>query len=379
MGSASKACAIREAAAVGRELGLPSTDFDELLHPGGLRPGTSRRAAVARMGGVSADARGVACDAKLDRYACVDGAGNVSVRRIADDAEIARTTAFPGENFLSMSPDGQFLAAQCRESFRVWRLDRSPPSLLVEDVHVLSNGFSPDNRLLVQHSDGSIQVRDLIAGGPSREIAKVTGTSSTAIAVNPGGGWFALSTGRGVQVRDLATGAILSLLAPKENVNGGNSIAWHPSGDVIAFVDQELKVHVWDVRANRALAVLGGFTNGGIVPAFTAGGDILVTSGWEKMLRFWDWRSGKQVLSVPGASVVPPCYCERLLVYRTEGPTHAAVWEVDAAPEYRTLTVAPRPSSTSICGKRPCTRAAVSSPWPHRRASSSGTWIAAQS
>ena len=292
--------AVREAVAVGRELALPSTDFDELrtlavsaLALPDVRP-------LREWEGFPPSTRDTACDAKLDRYARCDGAGNVSVRRIADDAEIARTTAFPGENWLSMSPDGQFLAAHRAESFRVWRVDRNPPPALVEEAHVVSAGFSPENQLLVQRSDGSIRVRDLIAGGPSREIAKVTGTSSTVIAVNPGGDRFAVSTGRGVEVRDLATGALLSLLARKETVDRGNSIAWHPSGDVIAFVATDLRVLVWDARVDRALAVLGGFTNGGIVPAFTAGGDMLVTRSWENILRFWDWRSARQVLSCPG-------------------------------------------------------------------------------
>jgi serine/threonine protein kinase/WD40 repeat protein/Tfp pilus assembly protein PilF len=333
--------AIREAVAVGRELGLPATDFDELrtlavsaLALPDVRP-------LREWEGFPPGTRDAACDAKLDRYARGDGAGTVSVRRLADDAEIARTTAFPGGNWLSMSPDGQFMTAHYGESFRVWRLGRNPPTVLMEEAHVFSAGFSPDNRLLFHRSDGSIRLRDLNADGPSREIAKVPGMS-TRIAVNPRGDRFALSTGRGVQVRDLATGVLLSLLAPTDRVDP-SSIAWHPSGDVIAFAGTDLRVWVWDVRADRALAVLGGFTNSGILPAFTAGGDLLVTRSWENILRFWDWRSARQVLSTPGLFVVPPCCCERLLVQRTEGPTSAAVWQVDAAPEYRTLTVAPAP------------------------------------
>jgi eukaryotic-like serine/threonine-protein kinase len=330
--------AIREAAAVGRELALPSTDFDELrtlavsaLALPDVRP-------LREWEGIPPNTRGTACDAKLDRYARCDGEGNISVRQIADDREIAHMTAFRGENFLSMSPDGQFVAARYGDSCRAWRVDRNAPSVPIEEGHVLSVGFSSDNRLLVVRSDGSIRVRDLNGSGAPREIVKVPG-ASTGTAVAPSGDRFALSTGRGVEIRDLATGALLPLVAAKESVERGNTIAWHPSGDVIAFADRDLQVRVWDVRADRALAVLGGFTNAGIIPAFTAGGDLLVTSGWEGMLRFWDWRAGRQVLSTPGSFVVPPCYCERLLVYHTS--TSAAVWQVDAAAEYRTLTVAP--------------------------------------
>jgi serine/threonine protein kinase len=59
----------------------------------------------------------------LERYARVDRQGAVSVRRVADDAEIYHLSGMgPGESGAILSPDGNFLGQHLGHRFKLWKL-----------------------------------------------------------------------------------------------------------------------------------------------------------------------------------------------------------------------------------------------------------------
>jgi WD40 repeat protein len=209
---------------------------------------------------------------------------------------------------------------------------------MMKELQAVRADFTPDNRLMFYRPDGSVFICNLSASATVREIARLPGSRGW-IAVHPSGDRFAVYTDGGLLVCDLTTGAVHSRLTRVASFEA--ALAWDPSGDFLAIAGADRRVRIWDVNADRELAELSGFSNDGICPVFTAG-DLLATSGWEGLIRFWDWRSGKQVLCVPGAFVRPPCYCEDLLVTQL-GEENTAVWHVDAAREYRTLTCGPLP------------------------------------
>src|SRR5207249_163815 len=75
-------------------------------------------------------------DANLERYAVADDEGNVVVRKVADQSEIARLPGFGKLAFegVVLSPDGRLLAHRCGAEGRLklWRLDGAKPQVVVE-------------------------------------------------------------------------------------------------------------------------------------------------------------------------------------------------------------------------------------------------------
>src|SRR5262249_55872513 len=108
--------ALREAAWIRPTPQLRSEAFACLALPD-LRP-------TPNWAGYPAGSSGLAFDADLERYARSDRRGAISLRRTADDRELARLPG-PGKPawFLRFSPDGRYLAARYDTGdVRVWDL-----------------------------------------------------------------------------------------------------------------------------------------------------------------------------------------------------------------------------------------------------------------
>jgi WD40 repeat protein/Flp pilus assembly protein TadD len=154
------------------------------------------------------------------------------------------------------------------------------------------------------------------------------------LAFNPLDSRLAVCRDTSIRIYDCATGAAVDLPHPFPFEN----VAWHPGGDNLAAVShRERRIYLWDVAARRPTATLEGYKNGGVRLAFDSSGDILASTGWEWMLRFWDPRTGKQMFRTPALF---PCM-------RVGGPKGWLAAEIDGAMlrfleatagrEYRTL------------------------------------------
>ena len=121
---------IRKAAAMARELEMPASTFDELrdLAIAALTRPDIRL--VKEWEGWPEGNRGLVFDATFKHYARVDTQGNVTVRRVADDAEIAHR---PGKG-ATVTPEGfdedgrgLILVDSGRKARKRWRFDRARP------------------------------------------------------------------------------------------------------------------------------------------------------------------------------------------------------------------------------------------------------------
>src|SRR5260370_27100204 len=123
----------------------------------------------------------VAFDADLERYARSDSKGNLSVRRVTDDWELARLPgqgpggAASGAADMRFHPRDDLLAVRYwhrlsgqASNFCVWDWQRCAPAFQPAFAVTEAFAFSPDGRLALMQFDGTLTLHEL----PSGKVAK---------------------------------------------------------------------------------------------------------------------------------------------------------------------------------------------------------------
>jgi eukaryotic-like serine/threonine-protein kinase len=242
--------------------------------------------------GWPADSAQLDFDEKLETYARVDRQGNISVHRVADDGKIIRLPSLgSSESWPHLSPNGRFLAVWgTGDHLKVWDLS-DPTARPFEENNCTSPAFSFDSRLIAYGcGDGSAKVITLGSGQLRRQV-KID-CFPKHLAFSPGDYRLAVCGSTGLRIYDVETEA--NVVLPDSGPADFGS--WHPDGNQIAVVcHQERCVYLWDIASRRQTAKLEGYTNGGIRLAFDPSVEILASTGWEGILRFWEPRTGKQL------------------------------------------------------------------------------------
>jgi WD40 repeat protein/Flp pilus assembly protein TadD len=277
-------------------------------------------------------------DGHLERYARGEDQGAISIRRVADDQELARLPG-PGRAavFLKFSPRGDLLAvayaapALAQERiFRLWDWQRGAIVWQATFAPAAAADFSPDGaQLVVGQAKGALVFYDLAArnettrwdlGSPPEALAFDRESRQLAIGFPDGA----------VQVRDLPTGKRHHQFSHPDHAT---ALAWHPHGNLLAVACYDGRVYLWHVASGRQHAVLAGHQGSTIGVAFAPTGDLLLSWGWDWAGRLWDPWTGRQLLTFPGAS--PFSTDGRWLAGRNGAKL--GLWEVTAGREYRAL------------------------------------------
>jgi serine/threonine protein kinase/WD40 repeat protein len=329
--------ALQKAVVIGRDLGEPSEWFDRLRTEAIACLAFPDWRPLREWDGLPPGTNNWTCDDRQRLYARNDLHGHISVRRVDTDEEVAHVDGPPGDWGLDLSPDGRFLMAWGGGGNPTWDLAGSPPAPLVE---LQSGGgrqaFHPDGRhLALSRADGSIFLYDLTSAHPAAQLlAKLGGGPGSQLTFDPRGKQLAVATANGstVHVLDARSGKAVSppwgLKAPVW------SLAWHPTGNLLAAACRDKRIHVRDLTRGEQAAILEGCRNGGIGVAFTPDGEFVVGSGWDGRLRFWHWRTGEQVLRHPADSNLRFGPDGRLIIH--EG-NRLQLAEVAVGREYRSL------------------------------------------
>ncbi len=330
--------AVAEATKIARDLKLPEEHFLNL-----------RNAAIACLAlpdlrlkqgpAVPPGSQRIDFDGKLEHFALTDRQGAVSIRRVADDTEIARLPPTGSETGVLFSRDGKFLATwwgtDSWPHLNLWKLDGHEPIRVEHLDDAYGFDFSPDSRqCAIGRVDGPIRLYDLASGLPPRELPP--GRRGAQLAFHPDGRRFAVCCDASVEIRNLDTGKVVAHLGhPAIACN----LAWRPDGKTLAVGCHDGRIHLWDVAAGKQTVVSEGPPDGGTQIAFNHAGDLLASTGWGGMLRLWDPRTGKQLFStMSGCLGVPPRFSpdDRLLSGDVRDGK-LGLWEVAAGGEYRTL------------------------------------------
>jgi serine/threonine protein kinase/WD40 repeat protein/Flp pilus assembly protein TadD len=331
--------AIEDAVRIARELNLSKERFDEL-----------RNEEIAclvvpdvRFGPIwnttAPESATLVFDGDYQRYAWANEQGIITVRRVADDHQIARLAGFglPIRSLL-FSRDGQFLAVHAGDGrMQVWHVEREQ-AILPESSPGGAWGFSPDNRqIAIGRPDGTINLYDLPTG---KETKRLRGASVlAAIAFDPSSQRLAVCyqpVTAPVQVWDLTSGTVLSeWVLPTARVL---DLSWHPDGQHLALGlgTPANRAEVWDVAARRPVATMEGHGQDVTALCFHPSGSLLCTGSWDGTARLWDAATGRQVLLWVNGFHVRFSQDGTRLGYTRDGSKVQLV-EVAAPQEYRTL------------------------------------------
>jgi serine/threonine protein kinase/WD40 repeat protein len=344
--------ALDKAAAIGRELGQPPKWFDRLRNEAiaalalpdvhitqawdGFPPGTWRAA-------VSHD---------FELYARTTKPGACSVRRVADDVEIAALPAL-GEPAMPAFGPGRLLLLQ-GESYKrlqLWDLGGPEPALRLDQRRPHPDwDFRADGRLLaLGNPAGSFDVYATDTGKLQHRLDARDITRHPMPCLHPTEPVVAVCSyfSPWLQVRDLHTGAVLFSHTLPWRGSGG--CAWSPDGRTLAVSDGDsglVGLYAFDsahsdLRWARDLRAEG---NGGTAVHFNPAGDRLAARGWSGKVHLFDVDTGRLLFSTDSLAYTAgtPLRFNRTggrLAAARVGPQQEQVglWSVADAREYRAL------------------------------------------
>jgi WD40 repeat protein/tetratricopeptide (TPR) repeat protein/tRNA A-37 threonylcarbamoyl transferase component Bud32 len=246
----------------------------------------------------------LAFDAALEHYARYDANDHsMSLRRVADDREIARLPGQgkPSDIGMRFSPDGRWFA-RCTESsgaVEVWRVDDSGATPAWATGGGWQLQFSPDGaRLAVTFGADTAGLFETASG---RLLKHLPGAVPGPSAFHPNRPQLAVLKGQALRVIDLTTDKVVTEIPCPSKVA---SVAWHPHGRLLAVSSEDLLIRLYDASTGQpVLPALQGHKTFGIHLAFEPSGELLASTDWSGMLRLWDVRSGWQVFSCPGCAL----------------------------------------------------------------------------
>ncbi|MCI0683018.1 MAG: WD40 repeat domain-containing serine/threonine-protein kinase [Gemmataceae bacterium] len=232
--------------------------------------------------------------------------GDLSVRRVADDQEVAFLPGFGIRAVAAeFSPDGRYLAAHYEWGQRhnyVWDLRSRTAILKMPQSSPSFPSFSPDSRrVAIARPDHSIRIHELPSGAIWKDVRPGLPVSSGcfySVCFQPGGRRVAVLSGGTIQLRDVDSGTEVARFQHPDSVL---RLAWRSDGKVFATGCIDHDIYLWDV-ANPAqpLRILKGHFGPVVNLAFSHGGDLLFSNSWDSTDRLWNATTGQFLLSRPG-------------------------------------------------------------------------------
>ena len=264
---------------------------------------------LRRLAGHASAVRGVAVSSDATLIASVDVDGVLLVHRVRDGRVVTHGQAAGGFE-LAFRPDDHLFAVGGNDgSVALWDpASGAVVSQIPMGDTVRAVAFSPDgSTLAVGDRSGTVTLLDPDTGATVRSWPIHGSSSPTASApsttVPPAPTTDALRPVR-------PTGAATTSDAPPTTgaPSGGSgwtedtvsSIAFDPSGRLLATADLSGRIFVWDVETGSELWDLRGHQADALSVAFAPNGETLASSAIDATVRLWDVGSGRLVGDLRG-------------------------------------------------------------------------------
>ena len=241
-------------------------------------------------------------DPKLEFFARVTPQGNISVRRVRDDTELALIPSWElGVRWLhGFSYDGRYLAFHTdRASHCVWDLQEG--RMAFNDLALGGLAFrATENSIVSAKPDGSISIYELDSRQVTRGPATIS-AGSAVMALDLSGSRLA-SFNRATllaEIVNLETGATFATI---KLPSGCEELALSDDGKWLATGRNDGRVDLWDASSGELLGTCIGHDDRVMRVAFNHAGTLLATTSWDDTTRLWDPLTGALLMSFPGSS-----------------------------------------------------------------------------
>src|SRR5581483_161489 len=196
-----------------------------------------------------------------------------------------------------VSPDGRWLGmAGASNHVFIVDLAQRAPTVSIDDASTIR--FSPD---------GALAAVDV--GTNSFGLVKVDGSAALTRYPLPDGVWsfawspdgksIATPSVREVYLIDTASGAMLRRFPLASHCT---QAAWSPDGRRLALAEDDHLIHILDLTDGSESPPLAGHLGTVTCVTFQPGGNLLASGSWDGLMRLWDWREGKEVISAVAGS-----------------------------------------------------------------------------
>jgi WD40 repeat protein len=345
---------IRKAAALARELELPAATFDELRNLAIAALALPDIHIVKEWDGWPGGSHDLSFDEHVQLYARGDVQGNLTVRRLADDVEIARAPAAgPKLDLRRFAEEGRALLF----------LDLGPPTAFPLKTAALTTA---DQKLLVTLTQGTgvVSVYERASGKHLHDISfgkwkdgALADCVWPAWDAHPWKHQLALAMGpwgdperQVVRILDLDQGKVEAELVTNPRRQAHGTLSWHPDGRTLA-VGYSASVVLWDVPSRKELSVIDTHRGGGLYATMSRSGQLLSTfSHWGGGVRLWHPYTGKPLLSLPGMNILPISSAADGRIYgASTAGTRLQLWATEPSPVLRLLVRSPIRGPSGDC------------------------------
>jgi WD40 repeat protein len=297
--------ALKKAAAIGRELGQPAAWFDPLRNEAIAALALPDLQITREFGRIPPGQAWVGLSDDFELYVQTTEQGDCTVRRVADDAEVARLPALGEFAYADFGP-GQTIAVlgKSTRAFRLWDVSGGAPAWRLEAKGVYGWTFHPNGRsLALMQNDGDISVYAVATGKPLHLFrARQTRQDLRFHPTEPliaGSSYFSPV----VSVYDLETGAVVASATSTWPLGNGRG-DWSPDGRTLLVPEADgarIQEYAFDSGppALRPLRTLDAPYQGFPVLTFNPAGDRFVTRGWSGTVHLFDAGSGQLLLKTP--------------------------------------------------------------------------------
>jgi WD40 repeat protein len=232
-------------------------------------------------------------DSHLRRYFTNDAAGNVIVRDVDTDRQLA---SLPGQGMPLtsgiLSENDRLLVAVDRNGKAwIWNVETHTPASIDFPKGARLMAFTPDNRaVIVRHADDSFHFLNSSSG--AEEKVWPGPFALACICFNASGEVFCGNNKTNVIIHESTGGTVLTNLTHPETVY---AMAWHPDGRRLATSCGKT-IHFWDAPTGREIGIAEGHESRIVGLVYSDLGQVLISTCWDHTLRLWQTDTRRELV-----------------------------------------------------------------------------------